>query len=95
MPIEVRFSAGDKSIGTLVVSRTYPDVPMPPDQGVGVYTATLATGSHVATVEGIRHVRADGAVALVRRALNALNGIDKGDAQAHHARRESDARRRK
>jgi len=76
MPVEVRFAIYGNSVATLVVSRTYPETPMQLDEGVGIYTATLqlAQNNQSTTVDGIRHVRADGAIALVRRALNALAG---------------------
>ena len=81
MPVEVRFAINGHSIGTLVVSRTYPEVPMPLHEGVGIYTATLQLDAHPrsATASGIRHVRADGAIALVRRALNALFKKEEGN----------------
>lgn len=74
MALEVRFSINGHSIGTMVVSRTYPDVPLPDGEGIGSYTATLQMNAHPesATVDGVRHVRADGAVKLVQRVLNAL-----------------------
>lgn len=76
MPVEVRISINSHSIGSLVICRTAPRGNLDQHEGVGTYTATLqleGTDQSI-TVAGIKHVRADGAVSLIRRALNQMYG---------------------
>ena len=75
MPLELRFSINGQSIGSLVITRTEPAIRLAPGEGVGTYVASLYMDNAVdgpRVVEGIKHIRADGAAWLVHRALTKL-----------------------
>lgn len=74
MALEIKFSVNNHPIGSLVIVRTAPKTSFKdPKLGVGTYRASLKMGENpTQMIEGVRHVRADGAAMLLYRVLKAM-----------------------